>query len=84
MSTIVGTVTNIDSMDAGSRAGVVITQDDGRIAYVRLTLGGKDMLLDRLGAARAHQNPVSIEIEPLPPRLGSPLGEITAILPLAA
>jgi hypothetical protein len=81
--TVTGTVESIDPMHAGTVAGVTIGHAGRRSSYVRVTLGGHD-LLERIAGARASGESVTLSCSPIPPRLGAPLGEVVAVLPHAA
>lgn len=83
MISITGTVEAIHSMDAGSVAGVSIARTGRRSSYVRVSLGGHDML-ERLAVARGSGQSVTLTCKPIPPRLGAPLGEVVAIVARAA
>ena len=81
---IEGVVEAIDKLDDGRTAGVSIRRAGRPAAYVRMTIGGDDMLIERVGAAWLRAEPVVVRCDALPPRLGAPVGEIRAVLPKAA
>jgi hypothetical protein len=79
MITVTGIVEDIHPMDNGAAAGVAVRRPDGRHSFVRVTLGGDNMLIERVGAAWLHGDRVDIKCEPLEPRLGAPIGRVVAV-----
>jgi len=81
--TITGTVDAIDPMDAGRAYGLTISTGGTRSTYLRLP-SGDEALTRTITQASNDRSTIEIAYEPLPLRLGMPLGEVVSALPRAA